>query len=381
MTKIALIGDSHADQFHRFEEHNRILEWIGDDAAARGVDLFLHSGDVWERKSTSTERIAVANYMRQWAEVAPVLVVGGNHDDPLDVEWLGRLRTSKGVRSVVTPEVIEISGVSVACLPWPRKGELLARVGDMSQEQSAQIAAEALRSVLRGLSDPGDAGPRILLSHCSVRGSKVSNSQPPLIGCDFELGLEDLALSGAGFYALGHIHMGSGNEWVIGGAPCVYPGSPRRCNFGEVEPKGYVMIEFNGPHLVGWERITTPCAPMLLATAVYDGSSLNVNESEFFAKFDEGCEIRLRYAVDSDHQAAAKAAAQAIKAKWLEWGAASVQLDPEVNVMTRLRAPEVAKAATLQEALEAHWRSKNYDPGARREALLGKLVTLEGESL
>lgn len=374
MTKIALIGDSHADQYNRLEEHNRIMQWIGEDASARGVDVFLHSGDVWERRSTSEERIAVADYMRQWTDHAPLVVVAGNHDDPLDIEWLGRLRTKNKVHAVRTPHTIDVAGCTVACLPWPRKGHLLAQVGDMSREQTTLVAAEALRSILRGLNNESDM-PRLLLSHCSVRGSRVSMSQPPLVGCDFELGLEDLALAGADFYALGHIHLGAGNDWEIDNSPVVYPGSPRRCNFGESEAKCYVVIEFDGQRLVGWERVETPCTPMLLLESTWQGDCFTVPDADVSAV---GAEIRFRYRVDSDKREAALAAAKRLRDHWLSVGAVSVKLEPEVIAVTRSRAPEVAKASSLREQLEELWRSKGFEPGSRREPLLDKLVVLEG---
>jgi exonuclease SbcD len=388
MTKtVVIVGDSHFCETSRFEECMRLHREISDWCAGFKPDLLVHTGDLFDRKTTPNERIAAARWLQACAEFCPVVVVGGNHDLERELSLMNCLRCNYLIETWERPtsDTVVVGGVELALLPWPRKAHLLAALGDVSQETAGQAAQEALRNVLRGMTRASKL-PFLFAGHVMMSGSLTSTGQP-LIGVDLELGLEDLALVGADAYALGHVHMRQ--AWDIDTAPCFYPGSPRRTAYGEVEDKGFTVVRFdwdpaNGPRGM-WraetEFVKLSAAPMLLATAVYDGTSLVVDESEFFAKFDEGCEIRLRFKCDSDHQAAAKAAAQAIKAKWLEWGATSVQLEPEVNVTTRARALEVAAATTLQEQVAAYWRAKCYNPETRRDALLGKLATLEGESL
>lgn len=376
MIRIALVGDSHADINGRFDEHNRIMEWIGEDAAARGVSLFLHSGDIWERRSTSSERIAVADWVRNWTDHAPLVLVAGNHDDELDIEWLGRLRTRNPVFARTRPDVVSIGGVAVACLPWPRKANLLAATPGMSYEEADAATVEALRNVLRGLGDKvaEHGGARILLAHAMVRGSRVSHAQPPLVGGHYELGLDDLTLARAEFYALGHIHLGEGNEWDAAGAPVVYPGSPRRCTFGESEEKGYVLITFtDAGELVGWERVATPATPMILLEGRWlDGQIVGVAHPPL-----GHAEVRLRYQVPIDQREAARVEASAWKQRILDAGAVSVKVEEVVDAQQRARAPEVASARTLREQLEAYWARYGFEPGDRRGSLLSKLEGLE----
>lgn len=377
MTKtVVVVGDSHFCEASRFDECIRLHQEIEGWVTKNNPDLLVHTGDVFDRKSTAREREAVAEWLQDCASTCPVVLVRGNHDADLDVEFMSRLRGTNKIYTWEHPTsgTHVVAGVELAILPWPRKAHLLAALGDVSQEAAGQVAQDALRDVLRGMTRASKC-PFLFAGHVMVRGSVTSHGQP-LVGMDMELGLEDLSLVGADAYALGHVHCSQ--EWRIGGAPCFYPGSPRRTAYGETEDKGFTVVRFEGLK-ASKEFVKLSAAPMLLATAAYDGASLVVDESEFDAKFDEGCEIRLRYTVDSDHQAAAKAAAQVIKAHWLEWGAASVQLEPEVNITTRARIPEVAAATTLAEQLQAYWRAKCYDPETRREALLGKLTTLEGE--
>jgi hypothetical protein len=80
----------------------------------------------------------------------------------------------------------------------------------------------------------------------------------------------------------------------------------------------------------------------------------------------------------ADKRDAARASAAALAEVLRKGGAVNVKIEEEVIAETRARAPEIARASTLTEKLEALWSAKQFDPGARREALLGKASDLEG---
>lgn len=385
--RLAIIADQHYDEGSRFEECIRIHNWIADDVAARGVDLVLLAGDLYERKSTPNERLAASAWIRRLAETAPVVIVRGNHDALDDLPLLVRLDTNHPVTVEEGAGVVIAGGAAVGCLAWPRKGRLLSRLAaDVSGEEAGQVAATALQNVIRGLG-VGMAkhdGPRILLAHAMVRGSVTSHGQP-LVGCDMEIGLEDLALAGAGLYALGHIHMPQ--DWEFDGAPIVYPGSPRRTSFGEVEEKGYVIAEFDGQKFKGWERIPTPATPMVL---VEDEWGFDAESGEFGwlaglhgAPEDfTGAEVRFRYHVDADHRDAAKAAAEKLSA-WMtaERGAVMVKVDDVVRPTTRARVPEIIEAKGLDEKIRLLWEARDDVPDSpRADRLLSLIQTIEEEA-
>lgn len=402
MKRIALIGDSHFDASSRFDECVRVHDWIANDIATRGVDLVLHSGDVFERKSNPDERRAVADWLCKVTEHAPVVIVRGNHDAPRDLSIFAKLETKHPIVVEEGAGVHVIGGCVVGCMAWPTKASVLA-LGAQSHAEGELLAGEALRNVLRGLGQEMEAtawngSPKILLAHAMVRASRVSTGQP-LVGCDLELGVEDLALAGADFVALGHIHMPqcfdpSGNvcrnenEGFLGNtARYVYPGSPRRTAFGELEQKGYVVAYFE-ERGVTWSRVPTPCTPMVHVHAEWVWENWN-EEAEHRPRlvFDRGeyglqdlvgAEVRLRYMVEADRRPEAKAAAEAIRAEWLEAGVLSVKLEEEVVSAGTARAPEVAAAATLPEKLYALWRARNTTPDEERAArLVGKAHQLE----
>jgi exonuclease SbcD len=378
--KIAIVADSHFDEARRFDECIRIHSWIAADIMERGVDLVLHSGDIFEAKSTPTERRAVADWLTQVASHCPVVIVRGNHDHLGDLPLFSRLRTKHPIIVEERAGVHIVAGVAVACLAWPRKAELLARGVD---------AGQALRDVIQGLGAEmvQHDGPRVLLSHAMVRGSMTSTGQP-LVGADMELGIEDLALARAHFVALGHIH--KGQSWRHEDVEIVYPGSPRRTAFGEVETKHYTVAEFiyhdgdltceDAPGLRWWcddvEFVETPATPMLLLEAEWDGSQLIGNHR---LQNVTGAECRLRYSVSADQRDAAAHWARESKERLLAAGALSVKLEEVVRATTRAKAPEVGEAVTLKDKLTAFWFSKGTTPEAPRKArLFDRLSTLEG---
>lgn len=385
---IANIADLHIDEHSRFDECVRVLDWIADDCARRGVAALLCAGDVYERKSTPRERKAAADFFQRVAEHCPVVIVRGNHDAIGDLPLLERLETEHPIRVVEGAEVVDLGFAVVGCLAWPSKASILA-LGAESHAEGELVAGEALRNVLRGLGQKmamgprdsemgGHVAPRILLAHAMVRGSTTSVGQP-LVGCDLEVGVEDLALADADFVSLGHIH--KGQDWealtrnAITRSPVVYPGSPRRTTFGETEAKGYVLAEFSGSLCHEWRLIETPCAPMVLIENEWLGTCWRETRADWGVN---GAEVRIRYQVDADQRAAAREAAEQWKGALMLEGAVNVKLDEQVRPVNSARAPEVAKAHTVGEKLLALWRARGSQPEApRAEKLLGKVSQLE----
>lgn len=398
MIRVAIISDSHFDTSSRWEECVRIHDWIADDIKKRGVHLLLHAGDIFERKSNPQERIAVALWLQKVAEDCPVVMVKGNHDALGDIEIFNRLETECGITAVEGARVVTVYDASrengssdpgpvvanVACVAWPRKAELLARLGDVSPEVAEQTAGDALRNLLRGLGAQMQnlEGPKILLMHAMVEGSRVSTGQP-LVGCDMSIGIDDLGLASADFYALGHIHMPQ--EWEWNGAPIAYPGSPRRTSYGETEEKGYILVEFQQDGTkweCRWKRIPTPCTPMLLVEDEWGDGQWLVGMYPLTSEGDcKGADIRFRYRVPADQRDVARVAAQKEAEDLRRYGAIDVKIEEVVIPQTRARTPEIATAQTLGDKLLVMWKARNTVPEPHRaDRLLLKLNDIETEA-
>lgn len=367
--KIAFVSDSHFAEDSRFEECIRLHHWIASDAMARGCEALLHAGDLFERRSTPKERLAVVEWLAYLAASMAIVMVRGNHDAPGDLTLLSWLQDGPAVTEQPCRMVVA-RWLHIACLPWPSRASILA--GAQSREDGEQQIAEAMRDVLRGLRSEEPGVTTLFLGHCMVRDSRTSTGQP-LVGCDVEVGLEDLALVGADAYLLGHIHLHQ--QWDIDGAPVIYPGSPRRTAFGESEAKGYVVLTVEeGRGVVGWEFVEAPATPMVHIDTKWETDRLTF--PTWVPGDVVGAEVRLRWRVEPEHRQAARAAAETQRAALLGLGALSVKLEEVVVATTRARAPEVAAALTVRDKLRALWTSRGEPTW---ETLLSMSTQLEEE--
>lgn len=386
---IAATGDHHFDEGHQFDDCVSVHHWMADEWKARQVDLALSAGDVFERQSKPAERAAVVDWVRHVASSSPLVIVRGNHDVIGDLPVLAKLRTR---HDVIVEEAADVHSVhlddrrvvDVGCMAWPRKAEL-ARIAGLDADAVGQ---DALRAVLRGFSARFDEladirpAPRVLLTHAMIRASMTSVGQP-LIGCDHELGIEDLVLARAQFVAAGHIHLPQ--EWRAGDAPVAYTGSPRRTAYGEVEEKSYLLFEFQERagawELAGWERVPVPCRQMFLLEDEW-GADPESGVAGWIAGLHglppveqiAGALVRLRYNVPADQREAARAGLARYLDDLRRWGAAEIKVEERVKATSKARAPEVAKAQTLDEKLSAFLKARGIEiPPERSLRLAAKL--------
>lgn len=376
--KLIASGDHHWDEHDRWDEALRVHGWMVNLIRDERPDVFLSGGDVYERASTPKERAAVADWLSAVAEVCPVVIAKGNHDRHLDCALLARLRTRHPVIVEERAGVHVVGGAAIATVAWPERVHLLAALGALSGDAVDVVVNDALCNVLRGLGDQleGHDGPRILLGHFMCDGAETSTGQP-LLGQPIRVGLADLALARSHLILMSHIH--KAQRWDAGGAPALYMGSPFRTTFGQLERKSVVVASFDGPRLVEVREVETPAARMFLVEDEWGADGWRCGWHGMPEDVElVGAEVRLRYKVAADQRDAAKSSAAKVRDDVIAHGAVNVKVEEEVIAVNRARAPEVAKAKTLEEKLQALWRARGFDPGPRREALLEKARGLKG---
>lgn len=376
-------GDHHFHQRSpRWNECLRIHEWIAERVEAEKPSVFCSAGDLYETNSTPKERAAVADWVLRIAEVCPFVICRGNHDRLLDLDILRRLR---GKRDIIVEEragVHVAGGIAIAAMAWPSRASLATMLASHAQQDMAE--GLALHAVLRGLGVElaKHDMPRVLLMHAMVDGSKTSHGQP-LIGQPLRVPLDALALTGADIAILGHIHKPQSWAFETGlvdrpQMPIVYTGSPFRTAFGEVEEKSIVEVTFadDAARTMRWGRVPTPCQQMVLMEHEWEKGGGWVDESvpEFEAG-DGGLEVRFRYRVAADQRDAARLAANELADEMLGLGAERVLIEEEVKPRVEARAPEIARAGTLEEKLTLLWETDSrFDVDEdRRNRLLNKL--------
>jgi hypothetical protein len=127
----------------------------------------------------------------------------------------------------------------------------------------------------------------------------------------------------------------------------------------------------------------TPATPMIQVAARFAGGAFEEIASPYgslAAAECEGAEVRFRFRVAKDEREGARAAAEIVRDELVGFGAVNVKLEEELIVETRARTLDVARAATLADKLAALWRAQGFEPGDRRDALIGKAGQIEEES-
>lgn len=384
--KLIASGDHHFDEHRRLAECVRIHDWIADLVRKERPDVFLSGGDIYERASTPVEREAVAEWLSAVAEVCPVVIAKGNHDRPLDAALMRRIRSRHPIIVEERAAVHVVAGAAIATVAWPSRSALAALAGGESAGTNA-TAKDALAAILRGLGGELAAhdGPRVLLGHFMIDGSRTSTGQE-LLGAEMNVSLAELALAGADVVIAAHVH--AAQEFRIGDAPVLLAGSPYRQNFGEMEPKSVVLLEWQGRELARVERVPTPATRMAHVEAHWHGAHTGLPgdvtvpaglSRDWSPEEVAGAEVRLRYVVEAPNREAAKRdAAEEVDALRAA-GAVSVKVEEQVMASTRARTPEVARAVTLADKLGALWEARKDVPDpVRREAIVRKLGELEG---
>ncbi len=378
------IADLHINERLRFEEGAEIRRWMVNTLPAYEPDAYLIGGDLLHGRSTIAEREAAMRFLRALDHDAEVVGVYGNHEAKDD---LGIYNALPRTRFYQEPTIHVLPGVVLACLPWlryaPAATDLHLPPAKLAEIMVAQLAGriEALRVELAETMVENEDMPRVMLGHAMIRGAKTALGQPIPIGSEFELGLDDLASFGCDAYLFGHVH--AGQEWRVNvGAPVVYPGSPHRTTYGEIDEKRVALIVIEGRD-ARVEYIPTPARPMFLAEILWTPAAWEGDAAveQLLGDVEDATippDIRLRYSVPASRREQGTADAARLVAKLKKAGAFAVKPEPVVitEATSREAAAEVVRAATLAEqvALLLHRQGKDTTSIDR---LLGRLTKLQ----
>ncbi len=363
---------------------------IADEAAADGATLTVHAGDLAHAASTPDERAAEARVLTRLATFGPVVLVRGNHDTRRDLAIFRRLRTVHPILVAEEPTVFVVAGVAVACLPWPDIGDLTTAARAAGGTGTAAEIGRAYRASIAALAAQveREAGelPRVVVSHAMIQGASFTGEQPRDVRCDLAIGVEDLGVIRADAYVVGHIHRGQ--AWDLRGTPVIYPGSPYRTDFAELEPKRYLLLDVGDGPAVVTPRATS-AAQMLCLEATLDAATGVLQaalapehgvERAFMLGDARNADVRVRYRFEPTRREEAKRAYGELRDRLLAAGARSVKPDPVPLVGEKVRGRIVgASGATmtlLDKVCVVAQRQGNVVDGARREdvgALLGEL--------
>lgn len=259
--KILHTADWHAGRTirarSRADEHRSVLSEITDIAAENAVDLVLVAGDLFDVASPSPESESIVyRALISLAEVAPVVIVSGNHDNPRRFDALQPLLRLGRVRvgaSVTRPEEggvvedVESLDVRIALVPFVsqrgivRAAELMALDAD---EHGGQYAGR-MRAIIEQLcSEMTVDTVNLVLGHVMVHGGVFAKTGGGERSAHtvFDYSVPSGAFPGhLSYAALGHLHR---MQRIPAAAPVWYSGSPLQLDFGESgDDKGVIIVD------------------------------------------------------------------------------------------------------------------------------------------
>jgi exonuclease SbcD len=257
--KIVHTSDWHVGRrwkgIQRLDELEAVLDHLAGFIEEHSIDLVLHTGDVFESRNPPAEAERLVNrfLVRVGRTGTQMLVIAGNHDDPLrldarslltefvNVQILGRPRTaSRGGTRTIETRCGETA--VVAALPFASPGAWVSALDLAGEEASArtkyarmfELAVQDLCGAFRP-----DA-VNLLMAHTHLEGALFGESERRVhIGADWAASPDALP-STASYIALGHLHK---PQKIEARAPAYYAGSLLQMDFGEAgEEKSFVVV-------------------------------------------------------------------------------------------------------------------------------------------
>lgn len=390
--KIACAGDLHIDGPKR-GTCERVLRAMYDDMAKREANAIIVPGDVYDALPSPLGQLFLRSLVQSVPPEIVQLYMPGNHDPAhvlgvVDAFGARSVFASENVTVVEEPRAVdlEIDGTTlrVACLPDLRATWVKKRLASMPKGSTPLDVARAVLDDLSAQME-GASGPTLFAGHLTIGGARMDNDQPARAP-ELAFKLSDVGRVRAHAYVMGHIHLRQ--AWTTHGAPAFYTGSPYATTYGELSPKSWTMLHWNG---TGFEVEVIPTAAprlvLLVGTWRREGDDAGMTLAYHEAHETDravaladlaGAEVQLRYEAPTDDKAGAQRAADEHRAAVLAAGALACDLDPRDAVTIRSRAPELAAARTLPEKIDAFWRAKDEWPdAARRERIHAIVARLE----
>ena len=371
--KISHCGDIHVEEDRYFGDTAQCLEWFVEDSIHANTNLFVVDGDLTTYKQTIKERNLWVEALIQMGNHAPVILVAGNHGKELDgdLHVLARAKAAHPIYLCTEPEFIDLGEASVAVFPYPRKAEMAGNEDSLGKAFARQLDEFNRRFEQR----PGCY--KLFFGHFGVAGARVSSGQP-LVGRCAEYPLDPLRSLKAQYVGLSHIHL---RQEL---APRIwYAGSLSRCDYSEVEDKGYHLVTLNAPELrpdlsdLDIEFRVSPTRRMVELRAVYENGELRLPDNlDPLTLKDSRVKVVVTVPNGPDH-VLSREQQDNLKEKLLAANPTELKVKIEHDAELPAEPAPIAAARSAEEKLRAYWTMKGSPPADRQERLLTKLAEVE----
>ena len=255
----------HAADIHysrdKQEQALQSLDLLARTASQEKVDLIIIAGDLFDRPVNNTASSGfpgLINVIQDLMNIAPVVAITGTptHDIPGCYEPFKKIKSHHGFTILEAGQDYFLGSEGMVWNGDPidadRSRLLLFGIPEISkqyflkdkqlgQAEADEAIKKGMRELLLGLAAIRKQHPDIpcvLVYHGMVAGATLSNNQVMPAG-GIQLGKDDLALVGADYYALGHVHKAQ----QIEGLPAYYSGSAFPVDWGEQDLKCFNIVE------------------------------------------------------------------------------------------------------------------------------------------
>ncbi|MEM9613088.1 MAG: exonuclease SbcCD subunit D [Actinomycetota bacterium] len=245
----------------RADEHRAVLTEIIGVAADHEVELVVVAGDQFDTATPTAESERIVYHaLLGLAEIAPVIVVSGNHDNARRLDAVARLLALGRVTMATQPRPPDDGGVvrltteggtpvAAALLPFVSQ-RAIVRADQLMAEpafRNAQTYAERMSAVIRSLTGGFDADSvNLLVAHAYVAGGAVGGGERAAHLVDeYAIGAVDVPAT-VTYAALGHLHR---PQAISARTAIHYSGSPLQLDFGEERQTKQVNIVTAEPGL------------------------------------------------------------------------------------------------------------------------------------
>jgi len=286
-----------------------------------------------------------------------------------------RVRGKHPIYLCTDPDFIEVGEATVAAFPYPRKAAMAGDDQNLREVFALQFDEFNQRFAQR----PGCY--KLFFGHFGVAGARVSNGQP-LVGRCVEYPFDPLRSLKAQYMGLSHVHF---RQQL---APRIwYAGSLSRCDYSEIEDKGYNLVTLDTPELcpdasdLEVEFRVSPTRRMVEVHAVYENGQLQLpNNLDLLTLKDSRVKVVVTAPNGPDHLLS-REQQENLREKLLAACPAELKVKIEHNAEVQAEPAPIAAARSAEEKLRAYWVMKGSPPADRQERLLTKLAEVEQEVL
>lgn len=236
---------------HRTDEYEAVLAEVVSLARSEAVDAILVAGDLFDSAapSATAERIVYSTLLAL-RDIAPVVVVPGNHDS---LNRLGAMtplfgRAGITVRAGLELEPIRIEtsdGVlEVACIPWVSQRYIIkaTQLMELDAKESNDRFRDRMEQVIEAMNARfSDDAVRVVLGHLTIPDAEHGGGErtaQTIFDYWIPTGVFPNTIQ---YVALGHIHK---MQNMPGPAPVWYAGSPMHLDFSDkADTKSTLLVD------------------------------------------------------------------------------------------------------------------------------------------